>query len=294
MPDKPFMRYIIRGPDSSWWEKRGAAFLKKRDWHFTSPRYFSYKSSYGFNPDVCRSPEEQVSLSYSIQRAHAVVEYHGEPPQDSMFFRKAGFTVIDDLLPFMSLYSGVHCHWLWKENWAIKFRSGFTLGDIGDQWAGPQANAGKLFERAVATVSKFSSMQRDPVDLALQWFFSVLEAGRPTGKRIVEAGILWTALEVQAKCLGIAGHKHKGVHGVKFGMVEDLLTAQKFPSIPALKNLYSLRNGAFHEGRLSNLSPADAVKALEAGRALVRAKILNLLGMQHSDFSPAFVKLYAS
>jgi hypothetical protein len=74
--------------------------------------------------------------------------------------------------------------------------------------------------------------------------------------------------------------------------VEALLADQRFPMIPRLGDLYKLRNDAFHDGELSQLNEADAQAARTAGRALVRASILVLLGMQHTDFKANFVKLY--
>ncbi len=70
------------------------------------------------------------------------------------------------------------------------------------------------------------------------------------------------------------------------------MKSQQFPSIPLLRNFYKLRNEAFHDGQLSRLSEVDAQAARTAGRALVRASVLILLGMNHADFKAAFVRLY--
>ena len=118
----------------------------------------------------------------------------------------------------------------------------------------------------------------------MQWFLSALresEFGRP----LVEVALNWVCLESQSNFLKFPGSKHQ--------KVRSLLAGQGFSPISRLRDFYRLRNDSFHDGRLSNLSEADAQAARAAGRAIVRAQILVLLGMNHSDFDTQFVKLYA-
>jgi hypothetical protein len=91
-------------------------------------------------------------------------------------------------------------------------------------------------------------------------------------------------LESQANILG--------KNGTKKEMVTDLLTSQECPNIPLLTNFYKLRNDAFHEGQLSHLGEPVAQGARDVGRVLVRASILNLLGMEQREFNANFVRLY--
>lgn len=119
--------------------------------------------------------------------------------------------------------------------------------------------------------------------LSIRWFFSALrefEIGRP----LVEAALNWVCLESQANYLKLAGNK--------FNKVQTLLKKQGFPNVPRLKDIYLLRNDAFHDGALSNLGETDAQPARHAARFLVRAQVLNLMGMAHSDFRPEFVACY--
>ena len=111
-----------------------------------------------------------------------------------------------------------------------------------------------------------------------------LENWRSAGQ-LFEIALNWVCLEAQSNYLKFSGKKLK--------RVEALLVSQGFSSIPRLHDFYQLRNDAFHDGKLSNLSEPDAQVARMAGRALVRAQILNLLGMDHSDFAPEFVKVYS-
>ena len=290
MVAEPFIRYIIRGPGNFWgWQQFVAPFLEQRKWDVKNPEDFSYESSYGFDPNVERTHMEILDVNYCLQNASAIVEYHGEPVYDSVFDPGSDRIVIDDLLAFMSLYSGVYCQYLWKER--RRLVDGFSAylaiqvnnRTHNDEWAGPHHTVPNFFEKALATIP---TLDRKRFELAIRWFFSAIrefEVGRP----LVEAALNWVCLESQANYLGLPGNKYE--------KVEALLVNQGFPTIPNLWNLYTLRNDSFHDGQLSNLNEADAQAARTAGRVLVRAQILNLLGMAHSDFrQKEFVDLYAT
>ena len=154
-------------------------------------------------------------------------------------------------------------------------------GEGFHELAAPPERAIDHFEKAVNIIP---TIDKTRLCLAIQWFFSALrefEIGRP----LVEAALSWVCLESQANFLGKSGNKLK--------RVKSLLADQQFNTIPRLGDLYKLRNDGFHDGQLSQLSEKDAQAALTAGRALVRASILVLLGMEHTDFKADFIKLYA-
>jgi len=285
---EPFIRYIINAPHTYWWTEFGAPFLDKRNWHVLEPSKFSFESSYGFDPSFARSiPGKQIpDEDYCLENAAIVVEFHGDPVYDSIFEPSGEKTIIDDLLVFMSIYSGKYCQYLWKERrplggqWSASLAIMMSDEGIKDLWPAPPEKAIDYFERALSIIP---SIDKTRLGVAIQWFFSALrefEIGRP----LVEAALNWVCLESQANLLGLRGSKRE--------KVDSLLKSQQFPSIPLLGDFYKLRNDGFHDGQLSNLSEADAQAARTAGRALVRASILVLLGMNHADFRADFVRLY--
>ena len=286
---KPFIRYIVNAPHTYWWKEYGTQFLNKRNWHILEPSIFSFKSSYGFDPTVDRNlPRKRIpDDEYCLENAAIVIEYHGDPVYDSILNPSNDNTIIDDLLAFMSIYSGKYCHYLWKEKrqlggqWSASQAIIMSDEGIKGSWPAPPEKAMDFFEKALTIIP---SIDRTRLRLALQWFFSGLrefELGRP----LVEAALNWVCLESQANLLGFPGSKPQ--------KVESLLRSQQFPHIPLLGNFYQLRNDAFHDGQLSNLSEADAQAARTAGRILVRSSILILLGMNHADFVQEFTKLYS-
>jgi hypothetical protein len=286
---KAFMRYIVVSPVGfHWWEQLAAPFLQKKGWLAINPENFSYESSYGFDSNVIPAPNQLLQIEYSLRISTAVVEYRGEPIFDSVFEPDSNYTVIDDLLAFMSLYTGTYWQYMWREyggstiNWKGSFaRQGNYHSGLGEQ-AGERDTALSFFEKALATIP---NLERTQFVLAIRWFFSALrefEVGRP----LVEAALNWVCLESQANYLRLAGNKLE--------KTKSLLTRHGFQAVPRLEDLYQLRNDAFHDGRLSKLNASDAQTARTAGRALVRAQILNLIGMSQSDFRAGFVKLYAT
>ena len=187
------------------------------------------------------------------------------------------------------------CHFIWAYIANISGKSTEALG--GDFkasstvqinysknnaiWAVSRRDARGFFENALV---KIPTLNKTQFVLAIRWFFSALRE-REVGRPLVEAALNWVCLESQSNCLGLSGNK--------FQKVKKFLVTQGFPPIPCLHNFYQLRNDAFHEGQLSNLTETDAQAARTTGRELVRAQILNLLGMDHTDFDVEFVKLYA-
>lgn len=283
---EPLIRYIINAPHTIFWTQFYAPFLKRRNWHVLEPSNFSYESSYGFNSVIDRIPGAQISdVDYCLKNAAIVVEYHGNPPNDSVFEPSSERTIIDDLLAFMSIYFGGNCQYLWKETrqsagkWSPS-RALMIGGEGFRELAAPPERVIDHFEKAMIIIP---TIDKTRLSLAIQWFFSALrefEIGRP----LVEAALNWVCLESQANFLGKSGNK--------FQKVKSLLADQQFHTIPRLSDLYKLRNDGFHDGKLSQLSEDDAQAARTAGRALVRASILVLLGMEHTDFKAGFVKLY--
>lgn len=287
---KPFIRYIINAPHTYWWTKFSAPFLNKRNWYVVEPSNFSFESSYGFDANFSRPlPGRQIpDEDYCLENAAIVIEFHGDPAYDSIFDPSSERTIVDDLLAFMSIYSGKYCKYLWKERrplggqWSSS--QGIMMSDEGiiGPWPAPPEKAIDYFERALSIIP---SIDETRLRLAIKWFFSALrEFESEIGRPLVEAALNWVCLESQANFLGLLGSK--------FQKVESLLKNQQFPSIPLLRNFYKLRNDAFHDGQLSRLSEADAQAARTAGRALIRASTLILLGMKHADFKADFVKLY--
>jgi hypothetical protein len=287
---KPFIRYIVISPiNFHWWEQLAVPFLQKKGWVAINPENFSYKSSYGFDPDVISGHNQLLQIEYSLRISTAVVEYRGEPIFDSVFFEPdSNYTVIDDLLVFMSLYTGRCWQYMWREygsstiNWTGTFAMQISRHWGVAEWAGKRDKELTFFEKALATIP---NVDRTQFALAISWFFSALrefEVGRP----LVESALNWVCLESQANYLCLAGNKLE--------RTKSLLARQGFPDTPRFEDLYKLRNDAFHDGKLSKLSESDAEAARTAGRALVRAQVLNLIGMSHSDFRDGFVKLYAT
>ncbi len=280
---EPFIRYIINAPHTFWWIKHGVPLLNRRNWHVLDPNNFSFESSYGFDPTISRPlPGKQIAdEDYCLENGAIVVEFHGDPVYDSIFDPSSEKTIIDDLLAFMSIYSGKYCQYLWEEKrpkgepWSAT--KAIVISDEGfqDQWSAPPEKAIDYFERALSIIP---SIDRTRLRLAMQWFFSALREFEEVGRPLVEAALNWVCLESQANYLGLPGRN--------FQKVESLLRSQQFPSIPLLRNLYKLRNDAFHSGQLSGLTEADAQAARTAGRALI------LLGMNHADFKADFTSLY--
>jgi len=281
--------YIVVSPVGfHWWQQLAAPLLQKKGWVLIDPNDFSYESSYGFDPNVVPAPNQLSQIEYALRVSTAVVEYRGEPIFDSVFEPSSNYTVIDDLLAFMSLYTGMYWQYMWREyggssiNWKGSFaRLGSYHSGLGEQ-AGERGVAVSFFEKALATIP---NLDRTQFLLAIRWFFSALrefEVGRP----LVEAALNWVCLESQANYLRLPRNK--------FEKTKSLLARYGFPVIPRLGALYQLRNDAFHDGKLSRLSEPDAQAARTMGRALARAQILNLVGMSQSDFRYGFVKLYAT
>lgn len=285
---EPFVRYIINAPHTYWWEAFGAPFLNNRNWCVLKPSGFTFESSYGFDTSVSRplSGKKIPDEDYCLENAAIVIEFRDEPVYDSIFDASGESTIIDDLLCFMSIYSGKYCHYLWKERrqlggqWSASQAIMMSNEGIQGPWAASPDKAIAYFERALSIVPTINKTQ---LRLAIQWFFSALrefEIGRP----LVEAALNWVCLESQAKLLGLQGSK--------FEKVKLFLDGQRFRSVPLLRSLYDLRNDGFHEGQLLHLGETQAQAARTAGRALVRASVLVLLGMNHADFKPDFVSLY--
>jgi len=285
---KPFIRYIINAPHTYWWIKFGAPFLNKRNWCVLEPSNFSFDSSYGFDPSLGRplSGKQIPDEDYCLENAAIVIEFHGDPVYDSVFYPSSEGTIIDDLLAFLSIYLGMYCQCLWKESrplggqWSGSLAIMMSDEGIKDPWPAPPEEAIDYFERALSIIP---SIDKTRLGLAIEWFFIALrefEIGRP----LLEAALNWVCLESQANSLGLPGSKLQ--------KVRSLLESQQFPPIPLLDNFYYLRNDGFHDGQLSHLSEADAQAARTAGRALVRASVLVLLGMNHADFEADFVRLY--
>lgn len=290
MAAKPFIHYIIRSSVGFyWWEQLAAPFLKRKGWDVIEPATFSYESSYGFEPNVILGYNQVSQVEYSLHNATAVVEYHGEPIYDSVFELASNCTVIDDLLAFMSLYTGVYWQYMWKEhrgstvNWKGSFAMQVSYDRNRPELAGGRDEAFSFFQKALTIIP---TLDRTQFVLAIRWFFSALREFE-VGRALVEAALNWVCLESQANYLG-----HQGKS--KLEKVKSLLAGQEFPAIPRLEDLHRLRNDAFHDGQLSNLSESDAQAARTAGRALVRAQILNLIGMMHKDFGESFVHLYTT
>ena len=270
--------------------KFGAPFLNKRSWCVLEPSNFSFESSYGFDPLLGRplSGKQIPDEDYCLENAAIIIEFHGDPVYDSIFAPSSERTILDDLLAFVSIYSGKYCQYLWKESrplggqWSASLAI-IMLSDEGiiGPWAAPPDKAIEYFERALSVIPTIDKTQ---LRLAMQWFFSALREFEIGKRPLVEAALNWVCLESQAKFLSLPGSKLK-----KVGL---LLKSQQFPSVPLLGNFYQLRNDSFHDGQLLNLCETDAQAARTAGRALVRASVLVLLGMKHADFKADFVRLY--
>ena len=287
MATKPFSRYLVRGPSSRWWHQIASPFLNERGWFVIDPTSFAYEESYGFDKEVLRHNDEIRDFGYALRNSDAVIEYRGGPTHDSVFDPEQERSVVEDILAFSSLYSGTYCQYLWKEysDSATPFKatSAMRLSFFSHdyEWAGSQHKATEHFEMALSIIP---SVDWGQFGLAISWFFSAMrefEIGRP----LVEAALNWVCLESQANYLDIAGSK--------FEKVQGLLKMQRFPTVPRLHDFYRLRNDAFHDGTLSSLAEEDAQSARTIGRSLVRAQILNLIGMPHAEFQQEFVALYA-
>ncbi len=91
-------------------------YLRGINWRVIDPSTFSYETSYGFDPSADRNYKEIREFNRALNSASAVVEFHGEPIDDSVFDQgRDRMILIDDLLAFMSAYSGLYCQYLWKE-----------------------------------------------------------------------------------------------------------------------------------------------------------------------------------
>jgi len=283
MGSESFITYVINQPYAYWWKESAGPFLAKRGWHIFEPSKFSFESS--------GRPLERKKIrdeDYCLQEASIVVQFHGEPSFDSVFEPSSDRTIVDDMLAFMSLYSGKYCQYLWKESrlrekdWSALLVLMVNTNGSGAVWAAAPEMAIDYFQRALGIIPEIDKTQ---LRLAMRWFFSALkefelEFGRP----LLESALNWVCLESQANSLGITGSKLQ--------KVSTLLLDQKFPTIPRLRDFYLLRNDAFHDGELSSLREPDAQAARTAGRTLVRASVLKLLGMDDAEFDTSFSKLY--
>ena len=288
MTSEPFVRYVIyRSVSHHWWERLAETFLAARGWEVVRAIDFVYEDSYGFDPEVTRIPTEVRTFDYLLSNATVVLEHQGYPAERSVFDPGSNRTLVDDILAFMSVYTGTYWQYLWREyrdqsdHWEAARAAQMNYNGNDANWAGKRDMVAAL-ETALALVPTLDETQ---FNLAIRWFFSALqefEMGRP----LVEAALNWVALESQANYLALPGGKAE--------KVKALLDSQGFPPVPRLDDLYRLRNDAFHDGQLSNLSETAAQEARTAGRALVRAQILNLLGMPHAAFERSFVNQYAS
>ena len=287
MASEPFVRYIVKGPGGGYrWSQFAVPFLEGKGWHVIKPTSFSWESSYGLDSTVNVTEKEMLEMNYHLQHSSWVVEYHGSPVEDSIVAPGTGRTIVDDFLVLTSLYSGVYCQYVWKEqrtpegNWGAWVEPHLSNRQDIPEWAGAPKRASEYFGNILEHIPTIDQTQ---FQLAIRWFLSALresEIGRP----LLEAALNWVCLESQSNCLNLRGSKPK--------KVKTLLEGQGFPHTPRLHDLYRLRNDAFHDGNLSNLSEEVAQAARTAGRHLVRAQILNLIGMEHSNFEPEFVKSY--
>jgi len=281
MASESFVTYVINQPYLYWWKQSAEPFLARRGWHVFEPSKFSFESS--GRPFTWKKIRDE---DYCLQEASIVVRFHGEPSFDSVFEPSSDKTIVDDMLVFMSLYLGKYCQYFWKEsrlhgeNWSASVALMVNTDATDAVWAATPEKAIDYFQRALGIIPKINKTQ---FGLAMRWFFSALkefEIGRP----LLESALNWVCLECQANSLGITGNKLQ--------IVNTLLLNQKFPTIPRLHDFYLLRNDAFHEGQPIKLTEKDSQAARTAGRTLVRASILKLLGMDDADFDPSFSKLY--
>ncbi|MBM3933001.1 MAG: hypothetical protein FJ319_01645 [SAR202 cluster bacterium] len=228
-------------------------------------------------------------MTNSLEEAHIVVEYKGECPRSLLFPNEDDYTLLDDLLMFMTPCSGTICQYVWKEqnpistDATIKTGRSIRRGDYGgDEWALGRNKSFALFE-GIST--RIPSIPSEQPSRALSWFVSAqreFELGRP----LVETALNWVCLECQGNLL------YPKLKGMK--QVQELLSRQGFPLVPKLGHFYGLRNNAFHQGKLVKLSEDDAQATRTAGRSLARAQILNLLGVDHTEFRKEFVQKYAN
>lgn len=173
---EPFIRYIINAPHTHWWIKFGAPSLNKRNWCVLAPSNFSFESSYGFDPNFSRplSGKQIPDEDYCLENAAIVIEFHGDPVYDSIFDPSSESTIIDDLLAFMSIYSGKYCQYLWKERRPIggqwSASKAIMMSDEGiiAPWPAPPEKAIDYFERALSIIP---SIDKTRLGLAIQWFF---------------------------------------------------------------------------------------------------------------------------
>jgi hypothetical protein len=192
--DESFIRYIINAPHTKWWTQFGAPFLQSRNWHVLEPSNFSYKSSYGFDPVFV--PVGQIAnVDCCLKNAVIVVEYHGNPPNDSVLEPSIEKTIIDDLLAFTSIYFGGYCQYLWKEirQSGGQWSSSLALMIDSDgfyELAAPPERAIEHFEKALSIIQVTPSTR---LRLAIQWFFSALRELK-IGRPLVEAALNWYVL----------------------------------------------------------------------------------------------------
>lgn len=283
MNREPFIRYLVKGHyDYKRWHRWVAPILEHRGWSIIDPKVFPH--------DRLAMPDK---AKHSLKNATVVLEFRGQPDFDSVFYPGQNRTVVDDLLAYLRLYTGVFCDYLWRE-WCIVGGSAHgalaTVFHSYKQRAIFVTNENKVadsFERVLPAVP---TLDKTRLMLAMSWFVSGLREYTPVGRPLVEAALNWVCLESQANHL----YPHITGKDAKFKRVARLLEDQGFPPVPRLHNLYLLRNDAFHDGRLSNLGAMEAQVALTTGRALVRAQILNMLGVSHADFRQEFVDIYAN
>lgn len=260
----------------------GAKLLLPHGWNVIDPKSFARETSYGFDENQERFLDETEDYKDALRKCSAVIEFRGTDCGESEYFPGTPRfpTIIDDLLIFLSLYSGVFSQYLaYETEISLTFAAQITRAGNAN-WAASRGDVALHFHNSLLQIT---SLDRTQFELAVKGFLSAIKEYE-TGRPLVEAGFNWTCLESQANHLGISGTNRP--------MVETLLKNQGFPPIPELRAFYRLRNDATHGGQLASLSEPDAQKARTAGRQVVRAQVLNLLGMQHSDFSTDLTRDY--
>ena len=284
----PYIRYVIAKPFRYWWQQFATPFLTTRGWTVIDPSTFSFPTAYGYNASFSRTlPGKNIpDEDYCLEHASIVVEFQRAPIYDSIISPFSNETIVDDLLAFMSVYTGQYCQYLWKElvsadgNWCASTNINLTNNHSTEIQAATDRRSIAHFQTALSNIPRLNQNQ---FGIAMRWFFTALrefEIGRP----LLEAALNWVCLESQANYLGLSGHNYP--------KVRSFLDTQGFSDVPLLRDLYKLRNDAFHSGALSQLDESHAQAAHKAGRSLIRASLLVSMGMTHTDFSSQFSQIY--
>ena len=190
---KAFACYIVVSPVGfHWWKQLATPLFQRKGWVLINPEDFSYESSYGFDPNVFPAPNQISQIEYALRVSTAVVEYRGEPIFDSAFEPGSNYTVIDDLLAFMSLYTGMYWQYMWREygsskiNWKGSFaRQGSYHSGLGEQ-AGERDVAVSFFEKALASALPVEAV---PVTARGTVAATALDLAKNTGQKIIFAGL---------------------------------------------------------------------------------------------------------